>query len=158
MTLAFAEDLAHTLKNPPPPPKPLTWADIFAEEPFEGEHWEGVYGLPPGSVRGKSQDATYDLDTSPSLSPLESDVDLEDDDTNSLSEPRPTILEKREPIIKSAESDKTVPPYTVSHQQSLENMRTKQYWKGDWQADVDTGREFDLNDPSTLGLCSSMEL
>lgn len=151
--------MAHTLKNPPPPPKPLTWADIFAEEPFEGEHWEGVYGLPPGSVRG---DATYDRDSTPSLSPLESDVDLDDDDTNSLfasgiGEPRPTIPEKREPIMKSAEIDKTVPPYTVSHQQSLEDMETKQYWKEDWQADVDTGREFDLNDPSTLGLCPSVE-
>ena len=155
--------MAHTLKNPPPPPKPLTWADIFAEEPFEGEHWEGVYGLPPGSVRGISQDATYDLDTTPSLSPLESDVDLDGDDTNSLSasgagESHPTVPEKREPIMKSAESDRTVPPYTVSHQQSLENMKTKQYWKEDWQADVDTGREFDLNDPSTLGLCPSVEL
>ena len=154
--------MAHTLKNPPPPPKPLTWADILAEEPFEGEHWEGVYGLPPGSVRGKSQDATYDWDTTPSLSPLESDLELDENDTDLLSasgagEPRPT-RETREPTKKSAENDKTVPPYTVAHQQFLENMKTKQYWKENWKADVDTGREFDLNDPSTLGLCLSVEL
>ena len=151
--------MAHALRNPPPPPKPLTWQDILAEEPFEGEHWECVYGLPPGSVRGKSQDATYEWDNTPSLSPLESDLELDGNDTDSLSasgsgEPRSTMQEIREPAItKSTESDKTVPPFTVTHQWSLENLKTRQYWNEDWQGDVDTTREFDLNDPSTLGSC-----
>ena len=39
------------LRNPGKVKAGLTWADILAEEPFEGQHWEGVYGLPPSAVR-----------------------------------------------------------------------------------------------------------
>ncbi|KAH0588057.1 hypothetical protein H2248_006785 [Termitomyces sp. 'cryptogamus'] len=72
------------------PPAVLTWDSIVAEEPFEGEHWEGVYGVPPGWVRRDETQPKefYDTDkesqrldwdsrwSTPSLSPLNSD-DLE---------------------------------------------------------------------------------
>ncbi|KAF8622209.1 hypothetical protein AX15_007310 [Amanita polypyramis BW_CC] len=154
-TLAFAEDLVYALRNPPPAPKPLTWADILAEEPFEGEHWEGVYGMPPGIVRGVSRDAADDWDTTPSLSPLESYSELDGDDANSSavvsSEQQPMISETHEPETRSSESDKMVPPHTIAHRQSFENMKLRQYWRVDWRSDIEAGREFDLRDASTLG-------
>ena len=140
----------YALKNPPPAPRALTWADILAEEPFEGEHWEGVYGMPPGSVRGISQYTTEDWDTTPSLSPLESYSELDGDDAVS-SEQQSTMSEKLEPEVRSSESDKTVPPYTIAHRQSFENMKMRQYWREDWRSDVDARKAFDLRDTSTLG-------
>ncbi|KAK2465974.1 hypothetical protein APHAL10511_001615 [Amanita phalloides] len=154
-TLDYAEELVDALKNPPPPPKPLTWADILAEEPFEGEHWEGVYGLPPGSVRGLSQDTTRDWDSTPSLSPLESDLEFDGDDTDSIlivgSRNRRPTLSEHEHRIKSNETNKMVPSYTTGHYQSLENTKSKQYWRENWKSDVDSGKEFDVKDVSTLG-------
>ncbi|KAF8638546.1 hypothetical protein AX17_002089 [Amanita inopinata Kibby_2008] len=157
-TLAYAENYVDEAKNPPPAPKPLTWADILAEEPFEGEHWEGVYGLPPGSIRGVSQNnATDDWDSTPSLSPLESDLELDDEDTNSLSavgtsDIPPASGEAHDPTTDGLQvNDKEIPPYTVAHRQSLENVKAKQYWRDTWQSNVDIGKDFDLKDASTLG-------
>ncbi len=45
-TLQYAAKLVETIRNPPLPDPGLTWKDILAEEPFEGQHWEGAYGLP----------------------------------------------------------------------------------------------------------------
>ncbi|KAM6496155.1 Spc97 / Spc98 family domain containing protein [Amanita muscaria] len=154
-TLAYAENLVYLLKNPPPPPKPLTWADILAEEPFEGEHWEGVYGLPPGSVRGISQESTDDWDSTPSLSPLESDLEFDGDEPDLLQgtgDSTELLNEEKEDSKPDENDSKMVPPFTLAHRLSLEKMKAKQYWRDDWKSDVDVTKEFDLKDTSTLGL------
>ncbi|PFH47800.1 hypothetical protein AMATHDRAFT_6396 [Amanita thiersii Skay4041] len=157
-TLAFAEHYVHELKNPPPAPKSLTWADILAEEPFEGEHWEGVYGLPPGSIRGNTNGATTDdWDSTPSLSPLESDLELDDAElTDSPSAPDiiglPSHDEKRKPIVEEVIGQRLRPKFhTDADKQALENMKTRQYWREDWKSDANIEKEFDLKDTSTLG-------
>lgn len=49
-------------------PASISWKAILDEEPFEGQHWEGVYGLQPGStVEGWE---TRSLDSTPPYSPL----------------------------------------------------------------------------------------
>ena len=66
------------VRNPGKVKSGLTWADILAEEPFEGQHWEGAYGLPRGAVRTDGEPTDLDSDSSPSLSPLEDEDELEE--------------------------------------------------------------------------------
>jgi hypothetical protein len=57
LTIEFAKTYLDAIINPPLPVPTLTWADILAEGPFEGEHWEGEYGLPSASVVRKDLEA-----------------------------------------------------------------------------------------------------
>ncbi|KAF8961118.1 Spc98 family-domain-containing protein [Flammula alnicola] len=153
-TVEMAKTYLETVTNPPPPPPTLTWADILAEEPFEGEHWEGVYGLPPGSVRfttQKDRAERDEWDSTPSLSPLNSDDLILDDEDDSLSsadyeEPASPISE-RAPIPPEPANL----PYTYKHRKQFEELRAKQYWRDDWHSDASLVSRFDIGDPSTLG-------
>ena len=178
ITHLYASSYLYDRAHPPRPPEPLTWAAIVAEEPFEGEHWEGVYGLPPGFVR-KSQDGTkhfYDKDiererldwdsrwSTPSLSPLKSDdLDLESDDdleedmlVNGLSGEKGPALDPAKRGLKTELEErgaKMVPPYTHAHRKDFEALKARQYWRKDRKGEaVAVGRDkFDMGDASTLG-------
>ncbi|PIL37409.1 hypothetical protein GSI_01103 [Ganoderma sinense ZZ0214-1] len=78
-TLADAEAIIDKIDNLQPEKAKLTWKDILAEEPLEGQHWEGAYGLPPGSTV-ENWDHRSD-GSSPSLSPWDSESD--DDESRS---------------------------------------------------------------------------
>ena len=179
ITHIYASSYLYDRAHPPPPPEPLTWAAIVAEEPFEGEHWEGVYGLPPGFVR-KPQDGTryfYDKDkererldwdsrwSTPSLSPLKSDdLDLESDEdfeedmsVNDLSAEEDPALDAVETGLKIGLEErgaKMVPPYTYAHRKDFEALRARQYWRKDRKGEaIAVGRDnFDMGDASTLGV------
>ncbi|KIJ13301.1 hypothetical protein PAXINDRAFT_117334 [Paxillus involutus ATCC 200175] len=142
-TLAFAEtyEVAEPSKSPPP----ITWKDILAEEPLEGQHWEGVYGLPPGStVEGWE---TRSNESTPSLSPWDQDDSLDEDDSRSSFEDLPP------PVIEtSAEPEPCQPTHhSYNHRGAIEDLKAQQYWRDDWRIDVDVSRPFDIGDPSTLG-------
>lgn len=154
-TLDLAQTYLERLRNPPRPPPALTWKDILDEEPFEGEHWEGVYGMPPGSVlsnaaRNKDEDH---WDSTPSLSPLNSD-DLaldEDASTSSLEYDEPP-LPCGLPTASNVQAERNrIPPHTYEHRQVFEELRSKQYWRPEWRSDAKFTRRFDIGDPSTLG-------
>ncbi|KAH0840303.1 hypothetical protein J3R83DRAFT_1313 [Lanmaoa asiatica] len=126
------------------PPAPITWKEILAAEPFEGQHWEGVYGLPAGStVEGWE---TRSDGSTPSLSPWDEDDSLDSDTSPSLEDLSPPV------IGTPGESNSQ---YRVHRQQShfelIERLKTQQYWREDWKIDVDVSRPFDIGDPSTLG-------
>ncbi|KAG9045495.1 hypothetical protein FS837_006237 [Tulasnella sp. UAMH 9824] len=133
VTQAAAADILHSIRNPPPPPHVLTWEDILAEEPFEGEHWR----MPP----------------SPSSSSLSSWSDLPSrqqvvDSEGSTSAAEDSISLKS-PELKPDEaeaSDKVEP--SDDPQSTLDALRQQQYWTN--QSPLkDT--PFNLGDPSTLG-------
>lgn len=140
-----AQTYLHDLANPPPPEPTLTWADILAEEPFEGEHWEGVYD---------QDDADKgEWGSTPSLSPLSSDdrpLEEEDSSVNYEDSSEATPSEPPEP---EAENAKTRPhslhPYEDRKQ--FEELRAKQYWRDDWHTDASMNPTFEISDPSTLG-------
>ena len=176
ITHLYASSYLYDRAHPLLPPEPLTWAAIVAEEPFEGEHWEGVYGLPPGFVR-KSQDGTkhfYDKDkererldwdsrwSTPSLSPLKSDdLDLESDEDaeedtsiNGLSADEDAAFGATELETGLGERGaKMVPPYTHAHRKDFEALKARQYWREDQKGEtIAVGKEkFDMGDASTLG-------
>ncbi len=67
-TVERAENYLESSRAPRTDPVSISWKNILDEEPFEGQHWEGVYGLPPGStVEGWE---TKSLDSTPPYSPL----------------------------------------------------------------------------------------
>ncbi|KAG5654228.1 hypothetical protein H0H81_005915 [Sphagnurus paluster] len=175
LTEHHASSILYARVHPPSPPPTLTWASIVAEEPFEGEHWEGVYGLPPGFVRRddtkprgfydrEKESERLDWDSrwsTPSLSPLNSD-DLELDADQEEEERERAFSDGRaskEQEVESLGDDVVqyvpdrVPPHTYAHRQEFEALQAKQYWRNDWRGDVDIGvnRSFDLGDASTLG-------
>ncbi|KAF9226914.1 hypothetical protein BS17DRAFT_800830 [Gyrodon lividus] len=144
-TLAFADTYEDA--GPSKSPPPMTWKDILAEEPLEGQHWEGVYGLPAGStVEGWE---TRSNGSTPSLSPWDQDDSLDDSDSDSHSSfedsPPPAVEMPGEPE----------PRQPVHHLHNyrvlIEELKAQQYWRDDWRIDVDVSRPFDIGDPSTLG-------
>ncbi|KAF9462032.1 Spc98 family-domain-containing protein [Collybia nuda] len=176
-TIAHASWYLHNQENPPAVPVPLTWASIVAEEPFEGDHWEGLYGLPPGFVRsrkseGETGKAQYDREkeserldwdsrwSTPSLSPLNSeDLELDDDDDDSFNTNTSSIVSEdvqpdhiSRPLFDKGRAHRE-PPHTYAHRKEVEALKEKQYWRDDWKgAHLKLGgNTFDISDASTLG-------
>lgn len=130
------------VKNPPPRPQPLSWEQILAEEPFEGDHWEGI--LDPINVD--------DWDTTPSLSPLNSDdLALDDDDTDDSYYTRASGKAKEDISPSSRIPKEEVLSHPQEDASLFEELETRQYWREEWQTDANTDSAFDLGDPSTLG-------
>lgn len=141
-THAFAETCKDA--RPSEPPAPITWKEILAEEPFEGQHWEGVCGLPAGStVEGWE---TRSGGSTPSLSPWDEDDSQDSDGTP------PSIEDLPPPVTGiSGESNGRRVHYQQNHLELIERLKAHQYWREDWKIDVDVSRPFDIGDPSTLG-------
>ncbi|KAG8960555.1 hypothetical protein FRC00_000061 [Tulasnella sp. 408] len=133
VTQAAAADILHSIRNPPPPPHVLTWEDILAEEPFEGEHW-----LMPPSPSSSSLSSWSDL-------PSRQQV-VDSDGSTSASEDS-ISLKSHELKADGAEvSDKIEP--SDDPQNTLDALQQQQYWTN--QSPLkDT--PFNLGDPSTLG-------
>ena len=159
-TLRFADTYLEERANPQPPPKSLTWADILADEPFEGEHWEGVYGLPPGFVKS-SNDVDDDWDSSRSLSPLNSDdLALDEDDSTSSSDyclPRSPIHIVSEDFQTLSQANEDNAPDPHAQRQLAEELKSRQYWREDWRSDADPWPTFDIGNPSSLGELFSVQ-
>ncbi|KAF5322471.1 hypothetical protein D9619_000707 [Psilocybe cf. subviscida] len=158
LTVDAAKDYLERIKNPPDAPKPLTWADILAEEPFEGEHWEGVYGLPPGSVKGQNRDEDRDeWDSTPSLSPLNSDdLALDDDADESLSSADygphlHSVDDSERALSPDVEDGQPKARDSFEDRQQFEELRAKQYWRDDWHTDTPVSSQLDIGNPSSLG-------
>ena len=150
-TLAFAETHLENLRNPPEIPPTLTWKDILEGDPFEGQHWQGAYGLPPGSTVENWE--THSDGSTPSLSSLDDSDDL--DDSRSLPSPPPT---EHLDHIDATEPSTRVPfvaPREVqrnhAHRSEFEEFQARQYWREGWHSDADVARPFDIRDASTLG-------
>ncbi|KAF5388371.1 hypothetical protein D9615_000745 [Tricholomella constricta] len=167
LTQHHASSILHASTHPPSPPPTLTWASIVAEEPFEGDHWEGVYGLPPGFVRrdDRQPEGYYDREkeserldwdsrwSTPSLSPLNSDdLELDEDQEDEERERERALAELNESESQSREDEGVmaddalvygerapgrVPPHTYAHRKEFEALQAKQYWREDWRGDVD---------------------
>ncbi|KAG1760722.1 Spc98 family-domain-containing protein [Suillus occidentalis] len=146
-TLKHADAYVEAIKNPPEPPPSLTWKDILAEEPFEGQHWEGVYGLPSGSTV-EGWEKTSDGST-PSLSPWDDDSDdLDDDDSFPYTEDAPSSPDPVERVSSYGQPNLNL---SYQHRRVVEELQARQYWREEWRTDADLTRPFNLGDASTLG-------
>ncbi|KAI0353132.1 hypothetical protein OH77DRAFT_1407845 [Trametes cingulata] len=151
-TLLSAEDIIKKIENPQHGKPTLTWKDILAEEPFEGEHWKGAYGLPPGSTVERWE--TRSDGSTPSLSPWESETDLDESASSSglsvvpETPPLAPVAPQRtgESVLGGAEN----PLNTYRHRQDVEELQARQYWRPEWRADANTTKSFDIGDASSL--------
>lgn len=146
-TLKYADAYVEAIKNPPEPPPSLTWKDILAEEPFEGQHWEGAYGLPSGSTV-EGWEKTSDGST-PSLSPWDDDSDdLDDSDSFPYTEDTPSSPGPVELVSSYGQPNLSL---SYQHRRVVEELQARQYWREEWRTDADLSRPFNLGDVSTLG-------
>ncbi len=112
--LAHASAYLISLTESPKESETLTWKKIL-EEPFEGEHWEGVYGLPPGSVKNwREPDSQSDVSSVLSLD--SEDLDLDD---SSESPPTPPRSPSPSPPICNPTHDVRV---SISRRKEVEEL------------------------------------
>ncbi|KAI0032929.1 Spc98 family-domain-containing protein [Vararia minispora EC-137] len=138
------------LDNPQPRSTIITWKDILDEEPFQGQHWEGVYGLLPGSTVERWE--TQSLESTPPLSPLSFDDDRL---SQALSPPSGVTPEREvggEPLAPSSSPEQA--PRTVffyDHRQDIETLQLKQYWRKEWHIPhpTEVGDELGIGQPDT---------
>ncbi|TBU41458.1 Spc98 family-domain-containing protein [Dichomitus squalens] len=151
-TLDTAEAIIDRIDNPQPEKAKLTWKDIFAEEPLEGQHWEGAYGLPPGTTVENWE--TRSDGSSPSLSPWDSDSDLDESRPAS----RLSDVPETPPTPPTEGTDPEVPRLdppldpmnAYRHRQDVEELHSRQYWRSDWRSDASVHQQFDLGNASSL--------
>lgn len=145
------------VRNPEKARSGLTWKRILAEEPFEGQHWEGAYGLPRGSVVG--QDDVSSSGSSPSLSPWDDNLD----DFDEPSSPWGTHSTPNSPFPSPPLGNVDLDVFTeefseqlvrYSHRDEIEALQSRQYWRHDWYGIVSIERPFNIGDPSTLSTLS----
>lgn len=162
-TIHYADEYQDLLKNPGKAKSGLTWSDILAEEPFEGQHWEGVYGLPRGAVRTDGdQSDVGSSGTSPSLSPWDDEVDGVDDqlspwETSSEIESQLSTPPPHDPLedVTNAATERFSRQIALySHRDEVESLQALQYWRSDWKGHARVDRPFDIGDPSTLRECA----
>ena len=120
----------------------------MAEEPFEGEHWEGILG-DVGVGSGGS---------TPSLSPMDNDYLDEDDTISSLDSdlgyglsPQPPVRSTHASTGLGTGRDNQLRDRMYEHRRDVEEMQARQYWRPEWRTDAVLTKAFDLRDASTLG-------
>ncbi|KAI9447935.1 hypothetical protein H4582DRAFT_2124148 [Lactarius indigo] len=138
LTVEHAENYLVNSTTPHVESETFDWANILNEEPFEGQHWEGVYGLPPGSTVEGWETLSLDI-VSPSLSSMDS---LPASDTTPS-------------MDLNADSFHEPPSSTFGHRQLIEDLQRRQYWRAEWQTDASLTRPFTVKDASSLGTLSS---
>lgn len=146
--MEHAENYLESSRAPHKDPVSISWKDILDEEPFEGQHWEGVYGLPPGStVEGWESKS---LDSTPPYSPLP----LEDlgDLTSSLSSiDSPLNTEAGLSLNPDVYSLNMANMSSFGHRQLIEDLQRRQYWRTEWQTDASLMPSFAIENASSLG-------
>jgi gamma-tubulin complex component 5 len=149
--MAFAEFFLEDLRNSSNPASALTWQNILAEEPYSGQHWEGVYGLPLGSTTEKWE--AHSTDSTESLSPIDQSDGNSHDEDGSLSSSGvdESISPEDSHVVTKAMNSKGT---TLSHRNLVEYLQSKQYWRHEWRTDASLTAPFDLGDASTLGISS----
>jgi gamma-tubulin complex component 5 len=130
----------------------VSWKDILDEEPFEGQHWEGVYGLPPGStIEGWE---TRSLDSTPPYSPLPLD-DFSDLSPSLSSVDSLSAVEAEPSLDQHAHSAHMTALSNFGHRQLVEDLQRRQYWRTEWRTDASQGHSFAIKDASSLGTSSN---
>ncbi|EIN10987.1 hypothetical protein PUNSTDRAFT_112771 [Punctularia strigosozonata HHB-11173 SS5] len=153
-TLEYAQDYVENITHPPPPPPSLTWRDILADEPFEGQHWDGVFGLEFGSIRGLEGSSSGD--TTPSLSPARRASSVDEESISSIeaekAEQVDGIQREAPPHAKQAGRHAEQDWGRVyAHRRLVEDLQARQYWRPEWNTDASIMKPFDIGDASTLG-------
>ncbi|KAH9999974.1 hypothetical protein BJV77DRAFT_975603, partial [Russula vinacea] len=148
LAVEHAELYLESSRTPRVDPVSISWKTILDEEPFEGQHWEGIYGLPPGStVEGWE---TRSLDSTPPYSPLPlgdpSDLSPSVSSTDSL----PSV-EAKSSLNQDVDLARMATVSSFGHRQLIEDLQRRQYWRTEWQTDAASASSFAIKNASSLG-------
>ncbi|CCA70717.1 hypothetical protein PIIN_04651 [Serendipita indica DSM 11827] len=130
----------------------LTWASIMEEEPFEGEHWEGIFPAKGNQTRGDDTDSLSSIGSAFNSEPEGSQLDQTEDSETSLStqevtsDVHLTIPVQREYFRGSS----------LRSREIVEGLRRKQNWREESTAELPWNRPFNLADPSTFAATSDL--
>lgn len=131
------------------PEEAFTWDKILQEEPFEGQHWEGAYGLPAGAtMEGWETLDAYNLSESDlsDLGDLELPLRSRGGQKRNLS---PPLL-----CHDGSESSDDDRSEDFDARIVMEEVKSLQYWRASAPISEHVGPTFDLGDPSSLGTYS----
>jgi len=152
LTVEHAEQYLEGRKAPRTDSVSISWKTILDEEPFEGQHWEGVNGLPPGStVEGWE---TRSLDSTPPYSPLPLGNLSDLSPSLSSSDSPPSVEEKSFPN-QDADSARMASMSSFGHRKLVEDLQRRQYWRTEWQTDAVSISSFAMKNASSLGTSSN---
>lgn len=89
--------------------------------------------------------------STPSLSPWDSESDLDESRSSSDLPPArtPPPIE-REPNSATAKTPLD-PINAYRHRQDVEELQSRQYWRPEWRSDAEVGRAFNIGNASSLG-------
>lgn len=135
-THTYASLFLDRLANPPKPVGTLTWAEILADEPFEGEHWD-----------------IQSFGSTPSLSPFGSENEADDED-NAVQSSTIDSSDAGDVPVAQTRTEDDQKKRTYEHRNDIETLQKRQYWREDHVDAVGMlarTRQFDLGDVSTLG-------
>lgn len=137
------------LQNEPQPrnqPDALTWNAIIADEPFTGEHWEGIlterdsYGGSPTSLSPYSSDPDDDDESSSPFYALEKPSQPPSEPETSLKQPQ------------------FRPSHAYAHRWELEDIQARQYWRSPIEGPLGNASNensvpaCDVGNPANLGI------
>jgi gamma-tubulin complex component 5 len=136
------------VKAPPPVPEDF-WKQVLEEEPFEGEHWKDQWEDEDEDAKSLSSHPSLELESRKSTSTTEStseDVLRGEDELESrrggdgLVDPLARLDLGQQHVLNDAHS-------------LYEELCTRQYWRPGYVNDAarSSGKEFQVNDPATLG-------
>ena len=128
--------------HPESPSRPLTWENILKEEPLEGQHWQGAFGLPDGSTIENWEQESSSIDDLSLLDDAEYDEDASSPDSMQ-SVFQPETFGGRDSFLEHA---RNLPGRVI-----METLQDRQYWRFGWRTDVNCHQKFDIGVPSSLG-------
>lgn len=154
----YAADVIDQSQNPRRPTPGLTWAGILAEEPFEGQHWEGAFGYPPGSIVDQNEPEENPAFISPPSSASVSEEDTRSEtssafDFSNTTQSSGRVLTPPPSYLRSNDYSSNEERITASLilREELETLHRRQYWKQDSRVVSKISTEFRLGNPSSLG-------
>ncbi|KAG8712841.1 hypothetical protein FRC11_014037 [Ceratobasidium sp. 423] len=146
-THEYAYDLLREVHVPPPEPKDF-WKQVLEEEPLEGEHWKTPWDEEDWDTKSLSSHPSMELESRESLSSVES-----------VGEDEASLIESKdegeeEELLNLFSYAGPSQQHTLNNAHSLyEALCADQYWRSQYVNDAArrVGREFNVNDPATLG-------
>ncbi|KEP53711.1 Spc97/Spc98 family protein [Rhizoctonia solani 123E] len=142
----YAYDLLREVHEPPPEPKDF-WKQVLEEEPLEGEHWKTPWDDEDWDAKSLSSHPSMELESRQSLSSIEST------DEDARFESKKDEEEEQKALNPFSYADPSQQNTLNDAHGLYEALCADQYWRPQYVNDAArrVGKEFNVNDPATLG-------
>ncbi|KAJ1308357.1 hypothetical protein OPQ81_004066 [Rhizoctonia solani] len=148
----YAYGFLTEVHEPPPEPKDF-WKQVLEEEPLEGEHWKTPWDDEDWDAKSLSSHPSMELESRESLSSMESTGEDEGEDEASPIESNHDAEEEEGPLNLFSSIHPSQQKTLNNAHNLYEALCADQYWRPQYVNDAArrVGKEFNVNDPATLG-------